>query len=138
MEEKELIEIEQLYEQWRHRDKLLWSSAPISLTIAGILVAVAYQYVPDSEYKIRALIITLAIIWVFTMVVMLCKNMIYQKGTEELLGGKDIVLHKPNDFSWYFKPFSWMPAAYELVLLVDSILILALCYMLADILNLIR
>jgi len=40
-ENDELLEIDQLYENWRHRDNLGWASAPLTITVSGVLIGIA-------------------------------------------------------------------------------------------------
>jgi len=133
-ENDELLEIEQLYEQWRHRDNLGWTSAPLTITVSGVLIGIAYGYIPDSKPLVRALILGLAIVWTFSMFIMLGKNLLFMRGTkEEILAKKGFnapIFPVPKDEKW-LKAIKGI-VVFKLILLIDVTLIIALCYMLVE------
>lgn len=129
---KALAEIEQLYEQWRHRDRLGWASAPVAITVSGVLVGIAYGYIPDSNPIVRSLILVLAIMWTFSMFIMITKNLELMRGTVEKLKGRDFdapLFHYRKDRA--MAKFAEKITVFELMLFLHIFLVLALCYMVA-------
>ena len=133
MKDKGLLEIEQLYEQWRHRDNLGWASAPLTITVSSVLVGIAYGYIPDSKPIVRSFILLLAIVWSSSMFIMICKNLLFMRGTQEILKQKCFnvpLFPVPKDAKWL--KFMKGIVVFKLILFVDAILIVALCYMLIE------
>ena len=79
----EKIEYSQLSEDWRHRDRLFFVIPPIIITVSGVFIGVAFGYI--TNLWIRLILLSIVVIWTFTMVVTLHKNIFLKKGTEELL-----------------------------------------------------
>ena len=79
----EKIEYSQLSEDWRHRDRLFFVIPSIIITVSGVFIGVAFGYI--TNLWIRMILLSIVVIWTFTMVVTLHKNIFLKKGTEELL-----------------------------------------------------
>ena len=79
----EKIEYSQLSEDWRHRDRLFFVIPSIIITVSGVFIGVAFGYI--TNLWIRMILLSIVVIWTFTMVITLHKNIFLKKGTEELL-----------------------------------------------------
>jgi len=133
MKEKELLEIEQLYEMWRHRDNLYWASAPVSIIVSGVLVGIAYGYIPDSKPMVRSLVLVLTIIWTASMFIMICKNELFIRGTRERLRKRDFnvpLYPTPKDVGGL--KFIKGVVVFKLMFLMYIMLISVFCYMLVE------
>lgn len=79
----EKIEYSQLSEDWRHRDRLFFVIPSITITVIALFIGVAFGYI--TNLWIRMILLFIVVIWTFTMVVTLHKNIFLKEGTEELL-----------------------------------------------------
>lgn len=79
----EKIEYSQLSEDWRYRDRLFFVIPAIIITVSGVFIGVAFGYI--TNLWIRVILLSIVVIWTFTMVVTLHKNIFFKKGTQELL-----------------------------------------------------
>ena len=106
LNEKELkqIEYEQLCEDWRHRDSMLWQSLAVAITLTGIIFGVALR--EDISWMSRFVLFGTALILNCVLILKISKDHYYQLGSNELLhqiGGDKISkrydwrIHKPSD-----------------------------------------
>lgn len=106
LNEKELkqIEYEQLCEDWRHRDSMLWQSLAVAITLTGIIFSVALR--EDMSLMSRFILYGTALILNCVLLLKISKDHYYQLGSNELLSQigcamslkrYDWRIHKPSD-----------------------------------------
>ena len=138
----EEIEYNECSEDWRNRDRLIWATLPVAVTVSGVIIGVAYGYIPDSELMIRLLVLLMGGAFAIVMLISLVKHRYYQEGSEEQIKRLQFRLHikgwnekprihRPDKFGLKFlntlstqSGFKWMIWTSLLVLIILIILIL--------------
>ena len=77
------IEYEQICEDWRHRDSMLWQSLAVSITLTGIIFGGAFS--KDMSWMLRSILFALALILNCILLLKISKDHYYQLGSSELL-----------------------------------------------------
>lgn len=95
------IEYEQLCEDWRNRDTMLWQSLAIAVTLTGLIAGNVFNGVFDANGELilikvffASLLFLLSTGINLLLLITICKNHFYQMGSNELLGnlgGNDLV-----------------------------------------------
>lgn len=87
------IEYEQICEDWRHRDSMLWQSLAVGITLTGFIFGTAFNETIDDDGDVIIIKVLFACILFlfasglnFLLLVNICKNHYYQLGSKELLG----------------------------------------------------
>ena len=86
------IEYEQICEDWRHRDSMLWQSLAVSITLTGIIFGGAFS--KDMSWMLRSILFALAFILNCILLLKISKDHYYQLGSSELLynlGGDKLI-----------------------------------------------
>ena len=92
------IEYEQICEDWRHRDLMLWQSLAVSITLTGIIFGGAFS--KDMSWMLRSILFSMAFVLNCILLLKISKDHYYQLGSSELLSklgsGKLISKLKPE------------------------------------------
>ena len=92
------IEYEQICEDWRHRDLMLWQSLAVSITLTGIIFGGAFS--KDMSWMLRSILFSMAFMLNCILLLKISKDHYYQLGSRELLSklgsGKLISKLKPE------------------------------------------
>lgn len=92
-------EYEQICEDWRHRDAMIWQSVAVSVAISGGIFTIIFSKdfcancVAIFSLKRESLLLLFAALFDFLMLVKIVKDHYYQQGSAELIsqfGGKSI------------------------------------------------
>lgn len=85
LSEKELkqIEYEQICEDWRHRDSMLWQSLAVAITSTGVIFSGAFS--KDMSWMLRSFLFGIAFIFNWILLLKISKDHYYQLGSSELL-----------------------------------------------------
>ncbi|MDO9098184.1 MAG: hypothetical protein Q7U60_08685, partial [Candidatus Methanoperedens sp.] len=109
LSEKELkqIEYEQLCEDWRHRDSMLWQSLAVAITLTGGVFGLVFGDATKVSWMSRFFLFLMASILNWVLLLKISKDHYYQLGSNELLselGGKRLAankydwrIHKPSE-----------------------------------------
>ena len=77
------IEYEQICEDWRHRDSMLWQSLAVSITLTGIIFGGAFS--KDMSWMLRSIPFSMAFMLNCILLLKISKDHYYQLGSSELL-----------------------------------------------------
>ena len=86
------IEYEQICEDWRHRDLMLWQSLAVSITVTGIIFGGAFS--KDMSWMLRSILFWMVFILNCILLLKISKDHYYQLGSSELLsklGGDKLI-----------------------------------------------
>ena len=138
----EEIEYNECSEDWRNRDRLIWATLPVAVTVSSVIIGVAYGSIPNSELEIRLLVLLMGGAFAVVMLISLVKHRYYQEGSEEQIKRLQFRLHikgwdekpriyRPDEFGFKFlhtlstqSGFKWMIRTSLLVLIILITLIL--------------
>jgi hypothetical protein len=90
------IEYKECSEDWRHRDRLIWATLPVAATVAGVIVGVAYGYIPDDKLWIRLCLLLIGVFLTLVMLISLIKHRLFQEGSREQIRSLQIRLNIRN------------------------------------------
>ena len=88
-------------EDWRHRDRLIWATLPVAVTVGAVTVGVAYGQIPYCKPELRFWILLIGVVLTFVMLISLIKHRFYQRGSEQQIRALQIQL---NTKGWYGSP----------------------------------
>jgi hypothetical protein len=85
--EKELrqIEYEQICNDWRHRDSMLWQALAVAITLTGVVFVGAFSKDAENQWLFRTVIFFIAALLNFVIFLKISKDHYYQLGSSDLL-----------------------------------------------------
>ncbi len=87
LNEKEIkqIEYEQICEDWRHRDSMLWQSLAVAITLTGVVFVAAFGKDIEKPWLFRVVLFLFASVLNFVLLLKIAKDHYYQLGSSDLL-----------------------------------------------------
>ena len=80
------IEYKECSEDWRNRDRMIWATFPVIVTVSSVILGIAYGYITSNDLLwIRLLILLIGFLFCFVLLVLLVKHRYYQEGSEEMM-----------------------------------------------------
>jgi len=79
------IEYEQICEDWRHRDSMLWQSLAVSVTLTGAVFVAVFNKDIQNPWLFRTILFLLASLLNCVLMVKISKDHYYQLGSSDLL-----------------------------------------------------
>lgn len=95
---------------WRYRDRLIWATPPILITVSGALVGIAYGTLRDNP-EARLIVLAIASIFAYLMMLSLVRHRMFQEGSREQMESLRIKLK--IDENWDKNPRKHYPKKYE-------------------------
>jgi hypothetical protein len=85
--EKELkqAEYEQICEDWRHRDSMLWQSLAVAITLTGAVFVAAFNKDIEKPWMFRTILFLIDSLLNFVLLLKISKDHYYQLGSNDLL-----------------------------------------------------
>lgn len=105
------IEYEQLCEDWRHRDSMLWQSLAVAITLTGGVFGLVFGDAAKVSWILGFFLFSIASILNWVLLLKISKDHYYQLGSSELLselGGNRLVnpsklpmsVERQNEYDW--------------------------------------
>lgn len=101
IKELKQIEYEQLCEDWRHRDSMLWQSLAVAITLTGIVFGVVFS-TTNVSWISKLVLFSMASTLNWVLLLKITKDHYYQLGSNDLLselGGKQLTADK-YEYEW--------------------------------------
>lgn len=87
-------EYEQICQDWRHRDSMLWQSLAVAIALTGLTFSIVFNKEMKLDWAEKSIIFFLAFLLNMVLLVKICKDRYYQLGSNELLsrmGGQQLI-----------------------------------------------
>lgn len=87
-------EYEQICQDWRHGDSMLWQSLAVAIALTGLTFSIVFNNEMKLDWAEKSIIFFLAFLLNMVLLVKICKDRYYQLGSNELLlrmGGQQLI-----------------------------------------------
>jgi hypothetical protein len=87
-------EYEQICQDWRHRDSMLWQSLAVAIALTGLTFSIVFNKEMKLDLSGKGIVLFLAFLLNMVLLVKICKDHYYQLGSNELLskiGGQQLI-----------------------------------------------
>ena len=93
------VEYKECSTDWRFRDRLVWATPPVLITVSSILLGVAYGTLSDNA-EARTVVLAIGTLFAFLMTLSLVRHRMFQEGSRELMDNLRPLFLPPIPLEW--------------------------------------